>query len=376
MPGQPHFCRAPLIALLIVLASPGASAAGAPGAMPPTEVSVITVAKAPLATHSQLNGRTTAYRVAEVRPRVNGIIEERLFTEGSLIQAGEVLYRIDAAVYQAAYDSARAALARSEASYDTARMKAERYAPLVKTKAISQETYDDAKAALAEARADVEVAKAALRSAKISLDYTSVTSPITGRVGRSQVTAGALVTANQDDALTTVQQLDPIYIDLSQSTAERLRMLRNSHGNLVGAKVNLTLEDGTPYPHQGELQFSEPSVDESTGTVTLRALFPNPDGMLLPGMFVTAQVSEGEIDAVLVPQQSVTHDAKGQASVMVVDAEGKVAPRPIKLGRSVDNQWVVRDGLTPGDQVIVEGLQKVRPGAEVHTVPFAASAQQ
>jgi membrane fusion protein (multidrug efflux system) len=325
----------------------------------------------PVAT--ELPGRTSPYQIAELRPQVTGIVKQRLFKEGSEVKAGQVLYRIDPATYQAAYDSARASLARAEANLDAARLKAERYAELVKIEAVSKQANDEAAAALKQVQADVGVAKAALDNAKIDLGFTRVTSPIAGRIGRSAVTPGALVTANQAAALATVQQLDPIYVDLTQSSADLLRMRRDlASGKLLRAgggdavPVQLVLEDGSLYGAEGRLAFSEVTVDQATGSVTLRAVFPNPKGELLPGMYVRARLTQGvNRDAVLVPHAAVSRTPRGEAQAMVVNAENKVEPRTVKAEQSIGDKWVVTEGLAAGDRVIVEGLQKVKPGAPV-----------
>ncbi len=346
-----------------------------PAAAPVSEVGVVEISPRDVTLTTELPGRTEPYLIAEVRPQVNGIIQKRLFTEGGQIEAGQLLYRIDPATYEAAHDSAEAAVARDQASLHTAQLKANRYQKLLATKAVSQEQYDDAIAALAEARAIVAVSQAALHAAKINLDYTRLTSPISGRIGRSSVTAGALVTANQPTVLATVQQIDPIYVDLTQSSAQLLRLMRAlASGELEradGAKadVELTLGDGSRFAHLGQLQFSEVTVAQSTGTVTLRAVFPNPDGELLPGMYVRALIQEGiKRQAILVPQQGVTQDPKGRATALVLGDGDTVEQRELKIDRSLGNQWLVSAGLKAGDRLIVEGIQKVRPGAQARAV--------
>jgi membrane fusion protein (multidrug efflux system) len=330
---------------------------------------------------TELPGRTSAYLIAEVRPQVSGIIQKRLFTEGSDVNAGEVLYQIDPAIYEATYNSAKAALARAEANIMPIRLRVGRYAELVKSNAVSQQEYDDASAVLKQTEADVEAGRAAVETARINLAYTKVTAPISGRIGRSSVTNGALVTANQPAALATIQQLSPIYVDITQSSAELLRMKQNlSSGVLKSsgasqAKVRLILEDGSPYPFSGTLKFSEVSVDQSTSSITLRAIFPNPKHMLLPGMFVRAVLEEGVNEkAILVPQRGVTRNQAGKAMVMVVGSEEKVEPRVIKVLRTVGDNWLVTEGLKAGDRVILEGLQKARPGTPVKAVPFSSNA--
>jgi membrane fusion protein (multidrug efflux system) len=347
----------------------------------PPEVGVVTVQPQKVALTTELAGRTSAYLIAEVRPQVGGIIQKRLFTEGADVKAGEVLYQIDPATYQAAYNSAKAALARVEANLIPARLKSERYEELVKINAVSQQDYDDATAALKQAEADVEAGKAALETAGINLAYTKVTAPIAGRIGRSSVTNGALVTASQPAALATIQDLSSIYVDVTQSSADLLRLKRELAGGLLKsggaaqAEVRLLLEDGSAYPLTGKLKFSEVTVDQSTGSVTLRAVFPNPKQTLLPGMFVRAIVEEGvSPQAVLVPQRGVTRNPEGDAMVMLVGNEEKVEPRIIKVARTVGDNWLVREGLKAGDRVILEGLQKARPGTAVKAVPLGGKA--
>ena len=346
---------------------------------PPPEVGVIVVQPQRVALTTELPGRTSPFRVAEVRPQVNGIIQTRIFTEGSDVKAGEVLYRIDPATYQAAFASAKAAEARAEANLGTVRLKEQRYGDLVKIKAVSQQDYDDAHAAFKQAEADVAFSKAAVESARINLAYTRVTAPISGRIGRSNVTDGALVTASQTEALATIQYLGSIYVDVTQSTAELLKLKQNlangvlKKGNSAQAPVKLLMEDGTPYPLTGTLKFSEVTVDQSTGSITLRAVFPNPKQTLLPGMFVRAILEEGVNEqAITVPQRGVTRNPAGNAMVMVVGAGEKVEPRVIKAERTVGDNWLVSDGLKAGDRVILEGIQKARPGTQVKAVPFGA----
>ena len=347
-----------------------AAYAASPPPLPVVTVMVVQSELVPLVT--ELPGRTTPYLIAELRPQVGGIVQQRAFTEGSEVRAGQLLYRIDAAPYQAAYDSAKANLARAEANRQVAKVKAERYAGLVRIQAVSKQANDDAQAALQLAQADIAAAKAALDKTRIDLDHTQVKSPISGRIGRSSVTQGALVTANQAAALATVQQLDPIYVDLTQSSADMLRIRRDlAAGTLqrnanAAVPVTLVLEDGSEYASAGSLAFSEVTVDENTGSVTLRAKFPNPKGELLPGMYVRARLPQGvRSEAILVPHAALTRDARGKALVMVVDAESTVQARAVQVAQSLDAQWVVTDGLQPGERIIVEGLQKVRPGASV-----------
>ncbi|MEC8880797.1 MAG: efflux RND transporter periplasmic adaptor subunit [Pseudomonadota bacterium] len=345
------------------------------GEQPPPEAGFITVEPEPFTITSELPGRTTPHQVAEVRPQVNGIIEERLFEEGQLVEKGAPLYRIDDSLYQADVESARAELARAQATLKSTRLRAERFEKLLDMKAVSQQEYDEAEAALGENQAQVASARAALSSARTNLDYTTLEAPISGRIGRSSVTAGALVTANQAQSLATIRQLDPIYVDLTQSARElrRLRQaLENGELEKVGedeARVTLLMEDGSEYQEEGVLQFSEYAVEESTGSVTLRALFPNPDGDLLPGMFVRAKLPEGErSEAILVPQKGVARDSTGQATAMVINDNDQVERRNVTTERAVGNRWLIADGLNGGDRLIVEGLQKVQPGMTVKPV--------
>lgn len=351
----------------------------APPQAPPPEVGIVTVQSQRVAITTELSGKTTAFTLAEVRPQVGGIIQKRLFTEGSDVKAGTVLYQIDPASYQAAFSGAKAVLARAEANVVPIKLKTDRYRELVKINAVSRQDLDDVSASLKLAEADIESAKAALETARINLAYTRVTAPISGRIGRSSVTNGALVTANQAVALSTVQQLDTMYVDVTQSSAELLRMKKSlasgvlKNSGAAQAKVKLLLEDGSTYPLPGTLKFSEVTVDPSTGSITLRAIFPNPKQVLLPGMFVRAVLEEGVNEqAMLVPQRGVTRNAKGEAMVMVVGAEEKVEPRIIKVVQTVGDNWLVSDGLKAGDRVILEGIQKARPGTAVKAVPFGS----
>ncbi|MCB1888403.1 MAG: efflux RND transporter periplasmic adaptor subunit [Rhodocyclaceae bacterium] len=366
-------------ALVLAACSEAATTPAGPSAPPPTKVTVITTEATSVPLTSELPGRSTARLVAEIRPQVTGIVQKRLFREGSEVKAGDTLYQIDPASYQATLDSAQASLARAEATLATAKLKADRYAGLVDIKAVSRQDNDDAQAALLQARADVATAKAAVQTARINLGYTRITSPISGRIGRSSVTAGALVTANQAAALATVQQLDPINVDLTQSSSQMLDLRRRvasgelqRDGNTL--PVTLTLEDGSAYAHPGKLAFSEVSVDASTGSVTLRAEFPNPDGLLLPGMYVRAKVTQGETaGAILLPHAAISHDPRGNAVAMVVGPDKVVQARTVTLAGSREGNWIVTAGLQGGEQVIVEGLQKVRAGATVAPEPTPAA---
>ncbi len=357
-----------------------ASQSGTPGAAPPAKVGVVTLQSQRVELHAELAGRTVAYQTAEVRPQVTGIVKARAFTEGSDVKAGQLLYQIDPASYEAALDSAKASLARAEANATTARLKAGRYDELAGIDAVAKQLRDDTQAALKQADADVAAARAALRSAQIDLDRTRVAAPIAGRIGRSAVTPGALVTANQAGAMATLQQLDPIYVDVTQTSAELLRLQRDlAEGRLQRdaagqARVKLLLEDGSTYAQEGKLQFSELQVDPASGSVTLRAQFPNPKRQLLPGMYVRAQVQSGvQGQALLVPQAAVSRDARGNATALVAK-DGKAEARQLQTGAVVNGQWLVTAGLAAGDQLIVDGLQRLRPGAPVQATPAAAAA--
>jgi membrane fusion protein (multidrug efflux system) len=368
------------------LAAAGLAACGrksaAPPATGPVEVGVVTLAPIAVTLTKELPGRTSAYRVAEVRARVNGIVQRRLFVEGSDVKQGQPLFAIDPAPYRATLEGAKAQLARAEATAANARLQAERYAELVADNAVSKQEYDNAMAALKASEADLAAGRAAVESAQINLGYTTVTSPVPGRIGRSAVTEGAYVQQAQATLLATVQQLDPVYVDLTQSSAEVLRLRRDLEGGTLQgagpgqAKVKLVLEDGREYPLAGTLQFADVTVDPGTGSIALRAIFPNPRGELLPGMFVRARLDEGvKPEALLVPQQGVTRDQKGLPTALVVNDENKVERRQLETDRTVGDAWLVTAGLKPGDRVIVDGLQKVRPGVEVKAVP-ASSARQ
>lgn len=347
----------------------------------PPEVGVIAVQPQRVALTTELSGRTSACLIAEVRPQVSGIIQKRIFTEGADVKAGEVLYQIDPAMHQAAYNSAMAGLARAEANLVPAKLKADRYKELIAINAVSQQDYDDVSAAIKLAEADVESARAVVETARINLAYTKVAAPISGRIGRSSVTDGALVTAGQPAALATIQQINSMYVDVVQSSSELLRLKQSMAGGILKrngasqARVKLLLEDGSVYPLTGILKFSEVTVDQSTGSVTLRAIFPNPEQILLPGMFVRAVMEEGiSENAILVPQRGVSRNPAGNAIVLVVGNEEKVEPRVIKVVRTVGDSWLVSEGLKTGDRVILEGLQKARPGTPVKAVPFGSKA--
>ncbi|EPR3206893.1 efflux RND transporter periplasmic adaptor subunit [Enterobacter hormaechei] len=339
------------------------------------QVSVHIVKSAPLAVKTELPGRTDAYRVAEVRPQVSGIILHRNFTEGSDVKAGESLYQIDPATYQAAYDNAKGELVKAQAAANIAHLTVKRYVPLVGTQYVSKQEYDQAVATAQQADASVVAAKAGVESARINLAYTKVTSPINGRIGKSSVTEGALVTNGQSTALATVQQLDPIYVDVTQSSSDFMRLKQQTSlqkGDT--SSVELLMENGQPYPLKGTLQFSDVTVDESTGSITLRALFPNPQHMLLPGMFVRARIDEGtQPDAILVPQQGVTRTPRGDATVLVVNDKNQVESRTVVAPQAIGDRWLITEGLKNGDRVIISGLQKVRPGVTVVAIPDTAA---
>jgi len=364
-------------ALALVLAGCGQqqSSAQAKEQRPAPEATVTTLVAQRVEIVSELPGRTAPYRVAEVRPQVTGVVLKRLFTEGGEVRADQQLYEINPASYQAAYDSARASLARAQAALNSSKLLAERYRTLIEARAVSKQQYDDAIASQQQAEADVASAKAAIETAGINLVYTKVLAPISGRVGRSTVTEGALVTSDQTSALATVQQLDPIYVDVTQSTTQLLRLQRElANGQLQSAgaeqaTVKLVFDDGTEYSRPGKLLFSEVTVDHGTGSVTMRAVFPNPQRQLLPGMFVHARLVEGVSEqALLVPQQGVSRNQRGEPTALVVGQDNKVEMRVLKIDRAIGDKWLVLDGVKAGDKVVVEGLQKARPGTVVRAV--------
>jgi len=382
---MPTTYRHTLFAILLLLAaSPAAcnrTQATAPtGPAPPAEVGYVTIEPRRVTLTMELPGRTSAMLVAEVRPEVGGIVRNRLFTEGADVKQGEVLYEIEPSSYEAAHASAKAALSRAEANVVPRRLKAERFKELVAINAVSRQDADDADAALRQAEADVEGAKAALETARINLAHTRVRAPISGRIGRSVVTTGSLVTASQPTALATIQKLDPMYVDVTQSSANLLKLQEKISAGKIrkdskGAMASLLLEDGTPYPLAGTLKFSDVTVNPGTGSVILRTVFPNPKGILLPGMYVRAVLEEG-IDerGIVVPQRGVTRDPAGKAVALVVVANDNVESRILEVSRVVGDGWLVEKGLSAGDRVIVEGLQKAKPGAKVRPVPFGATA--
>jgi len=363
--------------LLIIISGCGKKAA--PPAPAPPQVGFITITPQPVSWTTQLPGRTDAEMTADVRPQVSGIILKRLFTEGSDVTAGQQLYQIDPATYQASYDTALATLAYDQAALITARIKAERYKPLAAAQAISKQDYDDAVAGAGEAVANVASARASVEQAQINLNYTKVISPISGHIGASSVTPGALVTASQTTVLATVTQLDPIYVDVEEPSTLRLQLqVGFANGNMAkdangDVPVALELEDGSMYNLKGALQFTEVTEDESTGTVLLRATFPNPDHFLLPGMYVHAVLSQGvRQNGIVVPQQAVSHNTHGDATVILLGGGNKAVLQIIQTGAVVDNQWVVTSGLKAGDRVIIDGLTGLHPGATVTPVAEAA----
>ncbi len=356
-----------------------------PGGPPPAEgmpvMGVTTVKTQPVDLTTELPGRTTPYLIAEVRPQVSGIIQERTFREGADVKAGETLYRIDPATYKASYDNYLATLGKAQATQRSLRLKAERYKELMSIKAVSQQDYDDTDAELGQANAEINAAKANVESARITLAYTRVTAPISGRISKSAVTPGALVTDSQTTALTTIQQLDPIYVDVTQPSMSLLRLKRSmASGELeksgeYAARVRLMLEDGTQYPLEGRLEFSDVTVDQNTGSITLRAVFPNPQAELLPGMYVRAVLQEGtRQNGILIPQQAVSRNSAGKPVVYVVGKDNRLELRPLDTDRTVGDQWLVRSGLQPGEQIVVDGLPRAQPGAEVKTTPWQPKA--
>jgi membrane fusion protein (multidrug efflux system) len=369
-----------LLAMLLLSACGNGAAAdekgggrGGRGAGGTPEAGFIVVQPTSVPIVAELAGRTSAYEVSEVRPQVSGVIRRRLFTEGSIVRAGQTLYQIDPSLYEAGAAQARANVAAAQASRSAAQVRADRYAPLARMQAVSQQEYTDARAQAQQAAAAVAQNQAALQTANINLRFTRVPAPITGRIGRSAFTTGALVTANQPDALTTIQRLDPMFVDIQQSSAALLALRRSiANGGAVPAQaqVRLTLEDGSDYSYTGTLQFAEAMVDPATGTVTLRASFPNPQGLLLPGMYVRARLVQQTVaNAFLVPQAGVSRDPRGAATVMVVGPGNKAVRRTVRADRTVGGKWVVTEGLKAGDRIIVEGLGRIRPNQAIVPVP-------
>ncbi|MFT3904823.1 MAG: efflux RND transporter periplasmic adaptor subunit [Steroidobacteraceae bacterium] len=341
------------------------------------EVGVVTLKSEPVALQTELAGRTTAALTSDVRPQVAGIVRSRSFAEGAEVKAGQLLFQIDDAAYRAAYEEAKAALANAEAAVAAAQLKDQRYGELLAIDGVSKQDADDAHTSYQQALASVAEKKAALTSAQINLDYTQVKAPISGRIGKSSVTPGALVTASQTDALATIRTLDPMYVDLTQSSAAMLKLRRQLQAGALksgSTVVSLKLEDGSEYPRKGKLQFSEVAVDEATGSVTLRAIFPNPDGTLLPGMYVRAELDEAiDNDAILAPQAGISHDTRGNATALVVTADNKVEQREVTTERAIDDKWLVSSGLASGDRLLVQGSNKVKNGDTVRAVDLAAS---
>ena len=367
---------APLALALALSACGGGQETKAP---PPPTVSVLAVREQPLSISTELPGRTVAYETSDVRPQVNGLIEERLFAEGDAVRAGQPLYRIDAAPYRAAVASARAALSKAQATIGATEALARRYGELVKINAIARQDYENAVGSAGQARADIAAQRAALQSAQIDLARTVIRAPISGRIGRSLTTTGGLVAAGQTTALTTIQRIDPVYVDIPQSSADVLKLRQQiAAGQLTRdgkARVQLILEDGSTYKLEGTLLFTDVTVDQTTGSQVLRAVFPNPDGLLLPGMFVRAKLVQGTVqNAILVPQQAVSRDERGDPVVMVVGADKKVAPRPVKTSGTSGANWIVTSGLRNGDRVIVEGGMMLQPGMPVTAQPWNPNA--
>jgi membrane fusion protein (multidrug efflux system) len=378
--------RRSVVAAALVLASSlalqGCSKPKPPPPGPPA-VGVVTIQAQSVSLESDLPGRTSPFQVSDVRPQVNGVIQARLFEEGANVRAGQLLYQIDPAPYRATYDQAVAQLGNARAALVTAKLKAERYADMVKINAVSRQDADDARAAADEASANVQQQTAAVESARINLAYTRVTAPISGRIGASSFTKGALVLNGQASALTTIQKLDPIYVDVTQTAVELLALrddmakTATHDGGAPSATVHVQLGDGKDYPLLGRLKFTDVTVDQNTGSVTLRVIFPNPKAVLLPGMYVRAQVIEGvDPNGVLAPQQAVTRDEKGRATAMVVDAQGRAQARILTVAGAVGNQWRVTDGLKPGDRLIVVGGENAKPGAPVKVIADARQTPQ
>jgi membrane fusion protein (multidrug efflux system) len=371
---------------LVILAGcgqkPEQKAPGMPGAGGPPEVAVVVVKEERVAITRELPGRVSANLVAEVRPQVSGIVRERLFEEGSSVKAGDLLYRIDPTPYQAALETSQAAVTRAEANLPSLKERKRRYQELLQEKAVSAQEFDDISAALKQVEADVQYGKTAIETARINLSYTDIKAPISGRIGKSNITVGALATAGQPNPLAVIQKIDPVFVDASQSSSDLLRMKQElacgqmKRNNIEGAKVKLLLEDGTPYPHEGVFKFSDVAVNPATGSFMLRIAFPNPKQTLLPGMYVRAVVKEGiKENALLVMQQAVTRDPKGRAYAMTVDQSGKVEQRFLTIDRAIGDRWLVCEGLKSGDRVIMEGLQKIRPGVQARVVEFNPKAK-
>ncbi|MBI6576173.1 MULTISPECIES: efflux RND transporter periplasmic adaptor subunit [Pseudomonas syringae group] len=373
-------CRRHVMAAFLsisVLTGCGKPPGGPPPAPGTPEVGILAVQAQRVVFSTELPGRTAPFMIAEIRPQVSGIVQKRSFTEGSTVKAGQVLYLIDPATYRATYNSDLAALAKAEASLTSVRLKNERYKELAALDAVSRQDYDDAVSSLGESRADVASAKANVESSRINLAYTQVNAPITGRIGKSGITPGALVTANQTSTMATIQQLDPIYVDVTQPSAALLRLKKSlSNGEIqksgaTAAKVRLKLEDGSLYPLEGTLEFSDVTVDQDTGAITLRAVFPNPNADLLPGMYVRAVLEEGfKEQGLLVPQQAVSRDSTGKPMAYVVGKDNTLERRELTTDRAIGDQWLISSGLNVGDQLVVDGQQRASAGVKVKTVPW------
>ncbi|WP_122614117.1 efflux RND transporter periplasmic adaptor subunit [Pseudomonas viridiflava] len=373
-------CRRHVMAAFLsisVLTGCGKPPGGPPPALGTPEVGILAVQAQRVVFSTELPGRTAPFMIAEIRPQVSGIVQKRSFTEGSTVKAGQVLYLIDPATYRATYNSDLAALAKAEASLTSVRLKNERYKELAALDAVSRQDYDDAVSSLGESRADVASAKANVESSRINLAYTQVNAPITGRIGKSGITPGALVTANQTSTMATIQQLDPIYVDVTQPSAALLRLKKSlSNGEIqksgaTAAKVRLKLEDGSLYPLEGTLEFSDVTVDQDTGAITLRAVFPNPNADLLPGMYVRAVLEEGfKEQGLLVPQQAVSRDSTGKPMAYVVGKDNTLERRELTTDRAIGDQWLISSGLNVGDQLVVDGQQRASAGVKVKTVPW------
>jgi len=366
-----------LLSSLVVLTACGQSTAQTAPAATAVEVGVVTLTTQDVKLQTELPGRTVAFQTAEIRPQVGGIILKRQFTEGGAVTAGDALYQIDPASFAATVQSAKASVAKAEADLQQAKAKASRYQQLIKQRLVSQQDFDEIQANFQQRQAEVAAAKAQLTSAQIQLDYSSIKAPISGQISKSSVTAGALVSAGQATALATIAQLDPIYVEVTQSSAELLKLKKSLASGALGqgsTNVSLKLEDGSQYPLQGQLQFAEVTVDASTGSVVLRAEFANPQQLLLPGMYVRATIDSAvKSAAVLAPQRGISRNAKGEATAMVVNKEGIAELRLVNASRTIGDQWLIETGLNAGEQLIVEGLQKIRPGSPVKAVPFQSA---
>jgi membrane fusion protein (multidrug efflux system) len=367
------------VTLLAPLALAGCGGQEKKPTPPPPEAGFVILGKQTVPIEIELAGRTAAFEMSEVRPQVSGVIKARLFTEGTIVRQGQTLYQIDPSLYRTAVSQAQANLTSAEATREAAQARAGRYRPLAQIEAVSQQDYTDAQATARQATASVAQNRAALETANINLRFTRVPAPITGRIGRSIFTTGALVTANQADPLTTIQRLDPIFVDIQQSSADLLALRRSlATGGTVpsSAEVRLRLEDGSDYPAAGTVQFTEAMVDPATGTVTLRARFPNPSGLLLPGMYVRARLSQATArDAILVPQAGLARSPRGDATVMLVGPGNKAVQREVQAGRTVGDKWLVTSGLDAGDRLIVEGLGRIKPGQAIRPVPAGSKPQ-